>query len=801
MSRRPQLKKVERAQFDARAAGAACGTCPRFAKGCQPINPGPPREGANVLVLWGAPNRYEDRHGKPITTENSRVVDKGLNQAGISAFTSTYATLCRAPDGETDAERSEAARACYPRLQREIDAFKTSAAVPDGVSPWILSLGPEAFEALTGRDDFTKWLGGPATTQSGVPYLPTFSPSYVNSPAGAPYIPAFYMHLVRVAGLASGTMKPWRWPENVIVPGPEMKRQLQGLLAETNAGIEISVDIETNKAGTRFWCIGFASDNYACSVPIGSYDELCRAIVASPGPKILQNGNFDIGYLKSQGWEVGGEHLDTLWQHCLTNPSTSHALGMLSAFELSAPAWKAEWRQGSDDKGMSAFDLHDDDEAAHLKLREYNQRDAVAQLKIHQSLMEKLYGWPQGPELYALSRRVNKIGLKMTKVGLKRKEDNVQRLKLWLQTELDQSLEQMAKAAARFGVKDFSPASGKSMADLFFGAFRMAPVKWTPKGKPSLDEDALGVYMTQGDNEAAAQFATALTVFRNKQKVISTYLDGLRPGPDGRIHPAWRAALLTSGRWSSRPNVQNWPGYVRLGVEAEEGYTIVAADYSALEARIVAWLAGEDTLIGLFNDNLDVHTRNAEAIFGHKIDHKHNKEHKLKRDVLKNTLYGGLYGGSDETLHQTIVLDFPTVTLKMVQAMIRGLWKLYPRIPQWQKECVAFAEKHGFVEEPIHGRRIPMWRVDRNIAINHHGQGTAGAIVNIAVEGIDKEIDWDTHRLINHVHDELVGESKQPHVMQEIMVRNMVQTHTYQGRSMTFIVEPGQGKLWGEAKM
>lgn len=275
---------------------------------------------------------------------------------------------------------------------------------------------------------------------------------------------------------------------------------------------------------------------------------------------------------------------------------------------------------------------------------------------------------------------------------------------------------------------------------------------------------------------------------RGIRKMLSTYIDGLPTWVepwDGRIHANCKQTGTGTGRVSyTDPNLQNIPARKREDVDidlegasirkafvAGPGNLIYAPDLSQIEMRMAADLSGDETMIRLITEGLDIHDNTVEYIVQmSKKDYiaKHGEAAwKVVRDIAKIVGFGTLYGIGEEG----VLMRTPTLKLTAEQArnFINGFYGAYPRIKLWQEEVKAFTRRNGYATTMLGRRRyLPnITASDRGLrgeaeraAINVPVQGSAADYFKLCMLAVDKllrEMDLQT-RIILQVHDEIVLE-------------------------------------------
>ena len=297
--------------------------------------------------------------------------------------------------------------------------------------------------------------------------------------------------------------------------------------------------------------------------------------------------------------------------------------------------------------------------------------------------------------------------------------------------------------------------------------------------------------------------------YRQLVKLNSTYAVGLLnvADGDGRVHTTFNQTVTATGRLSSaEPNLQNIPIRTELGRElrrfftAREGYTLIDADYSQIELRLLAAISGDETMIGAFRDGIDIHTLTASQVFG--IFPEAVTSELRKRAKAVN--FGIVYGIGDFSLAQDI-----GVTKREAGEYIRSYLDTYPGIDSYLKNTVADAREKGFVTTLMGRKRyIPelssskktLVSFGERVAMNSPIQGTAADVIKLAMINTARalrEAGLDA-RLILQVHDELLVEARQDHAEEAMAILKREMENAYQ-TTVSLSVEIASGKTWFDA--
>ena len=328
---------------------------------------------------------------------------------------------------------------------------------------------------------------------------------------------------------------------------------------------------------------------------------------------------------------------------------------------------------------------------------------------------------------------------------------------------------------------EFNIGSSRQLGDVLFGELGLPPTKKRKTGyatdASSLEWLRLMINLGQaaGVDPKAVEVLDRVLEYRQLTKIKSTYLDSL-PGQvnpaTGRVHTMYHQTGSATGRVSSNdPNVQNIPIRTEMGREVRQafvaqdapGWTLLGADYSQIELRILADLSRDEGLVEAFESGQDIHAATASSVYGVAID---EVDHEMRR-IAKIMNFGVIYGLSPFGMSQQTGL-----TPEEGKAFIEAYFGKYPGIERYVDGIKRSVRDDGYVET-LKGRRryIPEIRspnfhqrsAGERMAINMPIQGTAADILKLAMVRLQAEMDTRSLRsmMILQVHDELIFESPQ----------------------------------------
>lgn len=514
--------------------------------------------------------------------------------------------------------------------------------------------------------------------------------------------------------------------------------------------------------------------------------------------KVGQHLKYDAHVLANYGIELKGIQFDTMLEsYVLNSVASRHDMDSLASYYLNTKTTKFEDVAGKGAKQIT-FDKVEIDIAG-----PYAAEDADITLRLHQTLWAQL----NESDKERLKSVFEDIELPLVEVltkieanGALIDPDILHEQSAQLSTRLVE-LEQQAHDVAG---QVFNLGSPKQLAEILFEKLELPVVKKTPKGAPSTAEEVLV--------QLAEDYELPKLILENRSlsKLKSTYTDKLPLmvcQRTGRLHTSYHQATAVTGRLSStEPNLQNIPvkseegRRIRNAFIAPEGYTMVAADYSQIELRIMAHLSNDEGLLTAFANGIDVHTATAAEVFDVTIE---NVEPNMRRSA-KAINFGLIYGMSAFGLAKQL-----GVGRGQAQEYVDLYFERYPGVKSYMDNTRADAADIGYVET-IFGRRLYLPDIKakngqrrqhaERTAINAPMQGTAADIIKKAMIKVAEWLateEFDA-QMIMQVHDELVLEVKTEQLeafsakLKDIM-ENAAEL------SVPLIVEVGSGKNWGEA--
>ncbi|HLV70924.1 MAG TPA: DNA polymerase I [Xanthomarina sp.] len=477
--------------------------------------------------------------------------------------------------------------------------------------------------------------------------------------------------------------------------------------------------------------------------------------------KIGQNLKYDIKVLKKYQVTIKGKLFDTMLAHYLINPDMRHSMDVLAETYLNyTPISITELigKKGKNQLSMRNVPLE--------KQTEYAVEDAdiTLQLKEHfekelrEANTQKLFDEIEIPLLRVLAdMELEGINLDVTFLNS-------------LSEQLDNDIKTLETNIYKEAGEAFNIASPKQLGDILFDKLKLVDKpKKTKTGQYATSEDILSYLAKDHD------IIKHILEYRGLAKLKSTYVDALplQVAPStGRVHTDYMQTVAATGRLSSNnPNLQNIPIRTERGrqvrkafIARNEDYTLLAADYSQIELRVIAALSDEETMIEAFKNGEDIHASTASKVF----DVPLNEVTREQRSNAKTVNFGIIYGVSAFGLsNQT------NLSRSEAKELIDTYYETYPKLKSYIGKQVDFARDHGYVQtvlgrrrylKDIHSRNAVVRGAAERNAVNAPIQGSAADIIKIAMINIHKKLEAGNYktRMLLQVHDELVFDVYKP---------------------------------------
>ena len=522
---------------------------------------------------------------------------------------------------------------------------------------------------------------------------------------------------------------------------------------------------------------------------------LLKPILENPTiQKVGQNFKYDLTIFARNGIDVQGVAFDTMLESYVLNSTGRHNMDDLAKRYLGHQTISFEEIAGKG-KNQLTFNQIQLEQAA-----EYASEDADVTMKLQQVLWEKLSKEPTLEKLFK-EMELPLLGVlsRMERRGVLIDSDA-----LFLQSnEIANRLSELEEQAYVLAGQPFNLASTKQLQEILFDKLGLPVIQKTPKGAPSTNEEVLE------ELAFSHELPKVLVEHRGLSKLKSTYTDKLPQmvNPQtGRVHTSYHQAVTATGRLSSSdPNLQNIPirneegRRIRQAFIARKGFTVVAADYSQIELRIMAHLSQDQGLINAFTQGKDIHRSTAAEIFGVALDEVTSEQ----RRNAKAINFGLIYGMSAFGLSRQLGIGRADA-----QSYMDLYFKRYPGVQTFMHDIREKAKAQGYVET-LFGRRLYLPDINSSngmrrkaaerVAINAPMQGTAADIIKRAMIQLDQKLQNDPDiAMIMQVHDELVFEVRSEKVA---FYSELIKTQMESAADLVvpLIVDVGQGTNWDEA--
>lgn len=514
--------------------------------------------------------------------------------------------------------------------------------------------------------------------------------------------------------------------------------------------------------------------------------------------KIGQNLKYDLEILAQYGITVKGKIFDTMIAHYLINPDMRHGMDILAETYLKYSPVPIEALIGKKGKGQKSMrDVEID------QIKEYAVEDAdiTLQLKeIFAPMLEstdtrKLFDEIEIPLMPVLAA-MEQEGINLDTPYLKE-----------LSAELSNDIKRLEQKIYETAGEPFNLASPKQLGEVLFDRLKIGGVKQkkTKTGQYATGEEVLSYLALE--NPIVAD----ILEWRQLVKLQNTYVEALPlqvEAKTGRVHTDYMQTVAATGRLSSNnPNLQNIPIRTERGrqirkafIARNDEYTILSADYSQIELRIIAALSGDPEMVGAFQKGEDIHASTAAKVFNIPLEEVTREQRSHAKTVNFGIVYGvSAFGLSNQT----------SLSRSESKDLIDAYYKTYPRLKQYINEQVEIARDQGYVQT-ISGRRrylkdinsqnmVVRGGAERN-AVNAPIQGSAADIIKIAMINIQKRLlneNWKSKMLLQ-VHDELVFDV---HNSELERIKPMIKEEMESAfvLDVPLEVDMGEGKNWLEA--
>jgi len=553
--------------------------------------------------------------------------------------------------------------------------------------------------------------------------------------------------------------------------------------------------------------LGGDGDGAPEQIPLDKAIAILKPVMEDPSVlKIGHNFKYDWQVLWRHGISTVAIDDTMLISYVLDGGAHGHGMDELADLHLGYKTIKYSDVCGSG-KSQITFDRCPIDKAL-----DYAAEDADVTLRLHGVLKPRLPAERLTGVYETIERPLVRVIAEMECAGVKVDRTVLSRLSGEFAGKLE-GLEQEIHALAGH---PFNVGSPKQLGVVLFDEMGLTSGKKGKAGAYSTDSSVLEMLAAQGHD-----IAVKVLEWRQLSKLKGTYTDALlelldhqkavharnRCPDDGRIHTSFSLAATNTGRLSSNePNLQNIPirteagRQIRTAFVAEPGHKLISVDYSQIELRLVAAIAGVEALKSAFRDGIDIHAMTASQVFGVPLEEMTPETRRRAKAIN----FGIIYGISGWGLAQQLGIDQGEAT-----RFIKAYLERFSELKAWMDETKAFAKAHGYVET-LFGRRVHVPGIkDPNPArrgfaerqaINAPIQGTAADIIKRAMIRVPAALAEAglTGRMLLQVHDELLFEAPEAEVDRTVeIVRAVMEASA--DLDVPLVAEAGVGEDWGAA--
>ena len=523
---------------------------------------------------------------------------------------------------------------------------------------------------------------------------------------------------------------------------------------------------------------------------------LLKPMLEDPGVlKVGQNIKYDMQVMARYGIEISPIDDTMILSYVLEGGLHGHGLDELATLHLGHTNIKYSDVTGTGKKKIGFAEVPLD------AALDYAAEDAEVTGRLYRQLKPRIATEHMATVYETLERALVPVLSKMERTGISIDATFLKDLS----GDLEKRAADIAEDIYRLAGREFNIGSPKQLGEILFDEMSLDGGKKTKTGAYGTGADALEGLAAQGHD-----LPRRVLDWRQLTKLRSTYTDALvaQINPETkRVHTSYAQAIAATGRLSSTdPNLQNIPirteegRKIRQAFIAEKGNVLLSADYSQIELRLLAHVAGIETLVRAFRDGQDIHAMTASEVFGIPVEGMESSV----RNRAKAINFGIIYGISPFGLARQ--LSIPQGEAK---AYIESYFEKFPGIRDYMETTKTFARDHGYVQT-IFGRKCHTPGIaDKNparrnfserAAINAPLQGAAADIIKRAMTRIDPALEKAGlgARMLLQVHDELIFEVPEAELDETAgLVKKVMEGAAH--LDVPLVVETGSGANWDQA--
>lgn len=566
----------------------------------------------------------------------------------------------------------------------------------------------------------------------------------------------------------------------------DSENKLAELIQKIAKEKSICFDTETTSLNTfESELVGISislKENEGFYIPCPANKQQTQAIIEQLRPilenenitKIGQNIKYDLLVLKNYNIELKGILWDTMLAHYLIEPDARHGMDILAENYLNYQTISIEELIGK--KGKNQGNMRD---VPIEKIKDYAIEDADITLQLQQIFKKEIDQTHLENLFYNVETKLITVLADMEREGINVDVPFLQQYSSEIQEELIQLQDTIYKKSGT----TFNIDSPKQLGEILFEHLKIPyQGKKTKTGQYSTDEATLQKFF---DKHPIIQ---SILDYREFTKLKSTYVDAI---PNlinpltNRIHTTYNQTSVATGRLSSiNPNLQNIPIRTERGkqirkafIPRDENYTLLSADYSQIELRIVASISGDENMMEAFRQQQDIHSATAARVFNVSLEEVSSE----MRRKAKMVNFGIIYGISAFGLAQRLGTG-----RNEAAELIEEYFKQYPKIKNYMDNTILFAQQNGYVEtllkrrnyiRDINSENYTIRGFAERIAINAPIQGSAADMIKVAMIDIHQQLKTlNCHsKLLLQVHDELILDvhKSEKEIIEKIVISSM----------------------------
>lgn len=650
---------------------------------------------AKIMLVGEAPGQVEAAIGKPFVGPAGQLLDKCLFFAGINrnhCFVTNVVSM-RPKDNNFKSIPRDILEKEKIRLLQEINLVNPNV---------IVAIGAEALKTLTEYDKITNWRGSIIKSITGHKLIPIIHPAAALREYTFVYL--IKRDLVRVKEQSD-------FPDVRYIE-PDIHKVLSyiDLIDMINiiqkADDVMAFDIELDKNHIIDMISFCCNPNEGWSVDLDKLTvnetiELISEILTNNKiAKIAHNAAFDITTIQQQfGIKVNNLIGDTMLMHHCVYADFPKSLGFLGSIYTDVPFHK----------DMITVDK-----------MFYNAMDSIVTYRCYKSIVNELDEIGMTTYYKNYVHPLIDVVIEMQLNGIKIDIEKRREVKQKLQTDIDNLKTSLYEAVGY----ELNPNSSTQLKNYFYKELGYTPIYNRKTGNISCDEEAL----TKLSVKNPSAVIDAIKELRKMTKILSTYIN-TRLDDDNRIRCNYNIAGTTSGRFSSSQtikktggNLQNIPkGDIKSLFIPDDGYTLIEMDLNQAEARVVAMLANERSMIEAFNLGRDIHSENAMRIFG-----KCNPE---LRTIAKRLVHAANYG-----IGCKLFSYIAECSQQEAKRLLDLYFKAFPKIREWHMKTISEVKAKGYLVTPFGRKKYFFGRYDDSLyrqAISYVPQSTVADALNI----------------------------------------------------------------------